>query len=75
MLGPTDQSHIIRAIEYWDIERRRYPAYDHVAVLVAEDITARFLNVLSLFAGTVPLVAIQLNALQIGEMITLTSSR
>ena len=71
MLGPTDESHIIRAIEYWDIERRRYPAYDHVAVLVAEDITARFLNVLSLFAGTVPLVAIQLNALQIGEMITL----
>ena len=27
-------SHIIRTIEYWDIERRRYPAYEHVAVLV-----------------------------------------
>lgn len=71
MLGPTDESHIIRSIEYWDIERRRYPAYDHVAVLVAEDITARFLSLLTLFAGTVPLVAIQLNALQIGETITL----
>jgi hypothetical protein len=35
MLGPTDPSHIIRTIEYCDIERRRYPAYDHVAVLVA----------------------------------------
>lgn len=46
MLGATDPSHIIRRIEYWDIEHRRYPAYDHVAVLVAEDITSRFLNVI-----------------------------
>jgi hypothetical protein len=23
-LGPTDPSHIIRTIEYWDIERKRY---------------------------------------------------
>src|SRR5512137_216595 len=37
MLGSTDPSHIIRCIEYWDVERRRYPAYDHVAVLVAEE--------------------------------------
>ncbi len=71
MLGPTDESHIIRCIEYWDIERRRYPAYDHVAVLVAEDITGRFLNVLSLFAGTIPLVCIQLNALQVDDFVVL----
>jgi hypothetical protein len=24
MLGPVDESHIIRTIEYWDIERQRY---------------------------------------------------
>jgi hypothetical protein len=71
MLGPTDPSHIIRTIEYWDIERRRYPAYEHVAVLVAEDVTARFLNVLALLSGSIPLVAIQLNALQVGEHIVL----
>ena len=46
-LGATDETHIIRTIEYWDIERRRYPQYDHVAVIVAEDITSRFLNVVS----------------------------
>ena len=44
-LGETDESHIIRTIEYWDIERKRYPQYDHCAVLIAEDITSRFLNV------------------------------
>ena len=58
---PT-KSHIVRCIECWDIERRRSPAYDHVTVLVAEDITSRFLNVMSLLAGRIPLVAIQLNA-------------
>ncbi|WP_197728476.1 hypothetical protein [Rhizobium ruizarguesonis] len=26
-LGATDESHIIRTIEYWDIERKRYQQY------------------------------------------------
>ncbi|MCK0538479.1 hypothetical protein [Alcanivorax quisquiliarum] len=64
-LGATDESHIIRTIEYWDIERKRYPQYDHVAVIVAEDITSRFLNVISLFNGMIPIVAIQMNALRL----------
>jgi predicted transport protein len=74
-LGATDESHIIRTIEYWDIERKRYPQYDHVAVLVAEDITSRFLNVISLFNGFIPLVAIQLSALQINENIALVFTK
>lgn len=70
-LGKTDESHIIRTIEYWDIERKRYPQYDHIAVIVAEDITSRFLNVISLFNGTIPLIAIQLNAMKYGKQISL----
>ena len=62
-LGTVDESHIIRTIEYWDLERRRYPQYDHVAVIVAEEITSRFFNVIGLFNGFIPLIAIQLNAL------------
>jgi hypothetical protein len=61
--GPTDPNHIIRCIEYWDLERRRYPGYEHVAVLIAENITTRFLNVISLLTGSIPIVAIQLDAL------------
>jgi hypothetical protein len=38
-LGATDGAHIIRTIEYWEIEESRYPQYEHVGVLVAEDIT------------------------------------
>ena len=71
MLGATDPSHIIRTIEYWDIERRRYPAYEHVAVLVAENITSRFLNVLSLFSGSIPLICIQFSALKVNDHILL----
>ena len=68
-LGATDESHIIRTIEYWDIERKRYPQYDHTAVIVAEDITSRFLNIIGLFNGMVPLVAIQMQALKYGDKI------
>jgi hypothetical protein len=70
-LGTTNETHIIRTIEYWDIERKRYPQYDHCAVIVAEDITSRFLNVISLFNGSIPLIAIQMQALKIGDAITL----
>jgi hypothetical protein len=57
--------------EYWDIERKRYPQYEHCAVLVAEDITSRFLNVISLFNGSIPLIALQMQALKVGEHTTL----
>lgn len=75
MLGATDESHIIRIIEYWDIERRRYPMYDHVAVLIAETITARFLNVISLFNSSVPIIALQLGAYRDGDNVILTFAK
>jgi len=64
-LGKTDESHIIRTIEYWDIERKRYPQYEHCAVIIAEDITSRFLNVIQLFNGHIPLIAIKMSAYKI----------
>ena len=66
-LGSTDEAHIVRTIEYWDIERKRYPQYDHCAVLIAEDITSRFLNVISLFNASLPLIAIQMQAIKVAE--------
>jgi|SRR5258708_7645143 hypothetical protein len=71
MLGSTDESHLIRTIEYWDIERRKWPGYEHCAVLIAEDVTTRFLNVISLFSGSVPFVVIQVNALQVDGKLVL----
>ena len=74
-LGKADESHIIRTIEYWDIEKKRYPQYDHCAVIIAEDITSRFLNVISLFNGFIPLIAIQMNAYKFGDDIGLVFTK
>ncbi len=71
-LGATDESHIIRTIEYWDIERKRYPQYEHAAVIVAEDITSRFLNVIQLFNGAIPLIALKMTAYRVGDQTALT---
>lgn len=71
MLGPLDESHIIRTIEYWDIERQRYPSYEHRAVIIAEEITARFFNVVRLLNRAVPLIAIQLSAFAFEDQVVL----
>jgi hypothetical protein len=71
-LGSTDESHIIRTVEYWDIERKRYPQYEHAAVMVAEEITSRFLNVIQLFNGAIPLIALKMTAYRVGDNYALT---
>lgn len=74
-LGRTDETHVIRTVEYWDIERKYYPQYDHCAVIVAEDITSRFLNVTHLFNGVIPLIAIQMSAYKYEDSIGLIFTR
>ncbi|MDO4700290.1 MAG: hypothetical protein Q4A69_06365 [Moraxella sp.] len=74
-LGKMDESHIIRTIEYWDIERKRYPQYKHVAVIIAEDITQRFFNVLQLFNGSIPLIALKMSAYQFENKTFLTFTK
>lgn len=74
-LGATDESHIIRTIEYWDIERKRYPQLEHAAVLVAEDVTGRFLNVVHLFNGHIPLIVLKMTAYKVGDDIALTFTK
>ena len=66
-LGATDETHIVRTIEYWDIERRRYPGIDHVAVIAAEEINGRFFNVVGLFGNHIPIVALKVTAFESAE--------
>ncbi len=65
MLGETDESHIIRTIEYWDNEKRKWPQRQHYAVLVAESITRRFFNVIQLLSYSIPIIAIQSNIVEV----------
>jgi hypothetical protein len=66
MLGETDETHIIRTIEYWDNEKRRWPQRQHFAVLVAENITRRFFNVIHMLSHSIPIIAIQVALVDIG---------
>lgn len=75
MLGAVDESHIIRTIEYWDIERQRYPTLEHRAVIVAEEITSRFFNVIRLLNRAVPILAIQLSAFRLENEVVLHFTR
>jgi hypothetical protein len=75
MLGKLDESHIIRTIEYWDIERRRWANREHRAVIVAEEITNRFFNVIALFNRAIPIIAIQLSALKVDGKIILNFTK
>lgn len=69
MLGETDETHIIRTIEYWDNEKRRWPLRQHFAVLVAEHINRRFFNVIHLLSNAIPIIAVQVSLLQVnGKM-------
>jgi hypothetical protein len=74
-LGKTDEAHLVRTLEYYDIERKRYPQYEHCAVIVAEDITTRFLNVISMFNGTIPLIALQMKAYEVGNDIAIVFTK
>jgi hypothetical protein len=67
-LGATDESHIIRTIEYWDNEKRRWPNRSHTAVLIAEEITSRFYNVIHLLSLAVPVIGIQVNIVEVGSV-------
>lgn len=65
MLGETDESHIIRTLEYWDLERKRFPQRQHYAVLIAEHVTRRFYNVVQLLSFNFPLIAIEAQLLEV----------
>lgn len=67
MLGTLNESHIIRTIEYWDVERQLRPTSEHRAVIVAESITSRFFNVLRLLNRSVPMIAVQLSAFKLDD--------
>jgi len=78
MLGAVDASHIVRTIDYFLREQTRSETegWTHVAVLVAEDIRrSRFLNAVEYLSKKMPLIAMELSALRVGDHITLKSWR
>lgn len=71
MLGETNETHIIRTIEYWARERRKYPLRQHYAVIVAELINKRFFEVIYLLSETIPILAIQASLRKTDDVMSL----
>lgn len=67
MLGETDPSHIIRSIEYWDNEKRKFPQRQHFCVLVAESFDRRYFNVIQLMSLNIPMIAVQADLLEVDD--------
>ena len=75
MLGETDPSHIIRAIEYWDNEKRKYPQRQHYCVLIAESFDRRYFNVVQILSQNIPMIAIQADLIQVNDELILHFSK
>lgn len=63
-LGRLDESHLLRAIGYWNIERKKYPHYDHSAVVIAEKITPKMLDLIELLKGIVSVIVLKMTAFE-----------
>ena len=59
-LGPTDDRHVIRVVDRWLTERKRQRTKRCSAVLVAEEIAPRYVNILKIISRAVPLLALQM---------------
>jgi len=78
MLGPLDAGHITRALDYYLREQTRPETQDwsHVCVIVAEEIqSSRYVQVAEYLATLMPLIVIELSALQIGEHLTVKCTK
>jgi hypothetical protein len=59
-LGPTDERHIIRLVERWATERRRY-GHTCAALLVAQSVDPRYRTILGLLSNAIQFVARELH--------------
>lgn len=75
MLGETDPSHIIRAIEYWDNEKRRFPQRQHFCVLIAESFDRRYFNIIQILSLNVPMIAIQADLIEANGNLVINFSK
>jgi hypothetical protein len=75
MLGETDPSHIIRSIEYWDNEKRKYPQRQHFCVLVAEKFDRRYFNVIQIMSLNIPMIAVQADLIEVNGQHILNFSK
>lgn len=66
-LGAADPDQLVRAIERWSHERQQHPNHEHVAVIVAEHVSSRLLEVMRLMSDSIPLTVLQATAVKVAD--------
>ncbi len=66
-LGAADPDQLVRAVERWSHERQQHPNDEHVAVIVAERISSRLLEVMRLMSDSIPLTVLQATAVKVAD--------
>lgn len=61
-LGQLDESHLSRAVGYWNVEQKKNPLCEHSAVVIAEKIGDRMLDLIKLLKEDVPIIVIKMTA-------------
>lgn len=73
--GSLDELQLTRAIEFWGERSRSNPELSHSCVLVAEEFSQRFFKIISYLRKSIPIILIQLKAIQIENHYTLIFTR
>lgn len=63
-LGPLDESHLLRAVGYWNIERKKSPCYEHTAVIISENIKPRISDLIELLKGIFSVIVLKMTAFE-----------
>src|SRR4051812_48565824 len=70
-VGPAEEADLVRVLEQWAVESARYPEHPHFAVVIAEELPPRVLSAANTLGATIPLSAMQVSALSVGEHVAL----
>lgn len=70
-VGVAEETDLVRALEYWTLERIHHPQHDHYAVVVAEQFASRFISAANTIGEAIPLSALQVSALNVADHVAL----
>jgi hypothetical protein len=73
-LGCSSEDHISRVIELYLAQQRRHPAWRHVAVVAAEELTQQSFRDFDLYEPPIPVVLLQMSVVKLDNLVTLVST-
>jgi hypothetical protein len=70
-VGVAEETDLVRALEYWTLERIHHPQHEHFAVVVAERFASRFISAANTIGEAIPLSALQVSVLNVADHVAL----